>query len=100
MTGLSTEGVRYLAWAGVVILGMVLALVDTRAIGRWICGGLLAMGIVAGLLVTVASPFSFGSSSHYMEGVIISGGSALALAGYVTGRALLFLRGRLRRTSG
>jgi hypothetical protein len=29
------------------------------------------------------SPFSFGMGNHYMEGVIVSVGSALALIGYV-----------------
>jgi hypothetical protein len=77
---------RYLVWTSVVVLGALLAVVDQRIIGRWILGGLFVAGVVGGLLVTVISPFRFGGTSYYMEGVIVAGGSALALVGYVVAR--------------
>ena len=46
-------------------------------------GLLLVAGIVVGFLIEKVSPFSFGTGSHYMEGVLVSAGSALALIGYV-----------------
>jgi hypothetical protein len=57
--------------------------VDRRWIGHPLLGVLLVAGVCGGLIITSVSPFSFGGGSRYMEGVIISAGSALALAGYV-----------------
>ena len=79
---LSLDTTRYLVWASVVVLGMVLAVVDRRVIGRWLFGLLIVAGIAGGLALTVVSPFSFGATNYYMEGVILSAGSALALTGY------------------
>jgi len=78
----SADVTRYVVWAGVVAIGAVLALLDRRWIGRPVLGALLLAGIGAGLVITAVSPFSFGGGDHYMEGVIVSAGSALALAGY------------------
>jgi len=91
MTRLSPDTMRYLVWASVVVLGAVLAVVDQRMIGRWILGGLIVAGVVGGLLVTVISPFRFGGTSYYMEGVIVAGGSALALVGYVVAKLAGFV---------
>ncbi len=46
-------------------------------------GLLLVAGIGGGFIVEKVSPFSFGAGDHYMEGVILSAGSALGLIGYV-----------------
>lgn len=89
---LSPEMVRYLSWAAAVALGMVLAIIDFRYIGRWVVGCLLGVLIAGGMLLTVVSPFRFGGTSYYMEGVILAGGSALALVGYVIVRVSIFLR--------
>jgi hypothetical protein len=80
---LSPEVTRYLAWAAMVIVGIVLAVIDRRWIGRPLFGVLVLTGVAAGFVITRASPFTFGGGDHFMEGVLISGGSALALAGYV-----------------
>jgi hypothetical protein len=74
---------RYFMWAGVVVFGALLAVVDRRQIRRPVFGLLLVIGIVAGFIIEQVSPFSFGVESHYMEGVLVSAGSALALIGYV-----------------
>jgi hypothetical protein len=74
---------RYFMWAGVVVFGALLAVVDRRQIRRPVFGLVLVIGVVAGFIVEQASPFSFGGESHYMEGVLVSAGSALALIGYV-----------------
>jgi hypothetical protein len=74
---------RYFVWAAVVLAGGLLAVVDWRWIKRPVCGALLVIGIVGGIIVTNVSPFTFGTGSYYMEGVLISAGSALALVGYV-----------------
>ena len=70
-------------WAGVVVFGALLAVVDRRQIRRPVLGVLLVVGVVAGFIIEQVSPFSFGVGSHYMEGVLVSAGSALALIGYV-----------------
>lgn len=88
---LSLDTTRYLVWAGIVVLGMVLAVVDRRVIGRWLFGLLLVAGIAGGLALTVVSPFSFGATNYYMEGVILSAGSALALTGYAVAVVARFL---------
>jgi hypothetical protein len=75
---LSPDLTRYFMWAGVVVVGALLAVVDWRQIRRPVFGVLLVAGVVAGLIIEQVSPFSFGGGSHYMEG-----GSALALTGYV-----------------
>jgi uncharacterized membrane protein len=80
---LSADLMRYVIWAGVVAIGAILAVVDRRWARFPLFGILLAAGIGGGLIITRVSPFNFGGGSHYMEGVIISGGSALALAGYI-----------------
>jgi hypothetical protein len=92
---LSTETTRYLVWAGVVVAGALLAVVDRRWIGRPVSGLLLVAGVVAGFLIEKVSPFSFGTGSHYMEGVLVSAGSALALIGYVLAVAWQFVRRRI-----
>ncbi len=94
---LSPDVMRYLIWVGVVVLGMMLAEVDRRVIGRWLFGFLLVAGVVGGLALTVVSPFSFGGSSYYMEGVIISAGSAMALIGYLAAALARFLTLRLSK---
>jgi hypothetical protein len=78
----SPETTRYLVYAGVIVAGTLLAVADWRWIKRPVFGALLVVGIVGGIIVTNASPFSFGTGSYYMDGVIISAASALALAGY------------------
>jgi hypothetical protein len=80
---LSTDLTRYFMWAGVVVFGALLAVVDWRQIKRPVFGVLLVIGVVAGFIIEQVSPFSFGGGSHYMEGVLVSAGSALALIGYV-----------------
>ena len=80
---LSQDLTRYFVWAAVVMAGGVLAIVDWRWIKRPLCGALLIVGMVGGIIVTNVSPFTFGTGSYYMEGVLISAGSALALTGYV-----------------
>jgi hypothetical protein len=80
---LSPDLTRYLTWAAVVVFGALLAVVDRRQIRRPVFGLLLLIGVVAGFIIEQVSPFSFGVESHYMEGVLVSAGSALALIGYV-----------------
>ncbi|MEQ1716788.1 MAG: hypothetical protein ABL907_12510 [Hyphomicrobium sp.] len=92
---LSPDATRYLVWAGVVVLGMALAVFDRQVLRRWLFGILLAAGVAGGLALTVVSPFSFGAINYYMEGVIISAGSALALIGYVIAVLARFLVLRL-----
>ena len=79
----SPDMTRYFMWAGVVVFGALLAVVDRRQIRRPVLGLLLVFGVVAGFIIEQVSPFSFGVESHYMEGVLVSAGSALALIGYV-----------------
>jgi hypothetical protein len=79
---LSPDVIRYASWAAVIAFGAVLAILDRRCIGRPLFGALLVAGIACGLIITRVSPFSFGGGDHYMEGVILSAGSAFALAGY------------------
>jgi hypothetical protein len=74
---------RYVVWTGAVVAGTVLALIDWRWIKRPVFATLLVAGVVGGVIVTNVSPFTFAGGDHYMEGVIIAAGSALALVGYV-----------------
>lgn len=77
--------------------GAVLTVVDWRWIRRPVCGALLIAGIIGGIIVTNVSPFTFGTGSYYMEGVLISAGSALALVGYVLAAVGQFVCRRIRR---
>ncbi len=83
---------RYLVWAGVVAVGAILGVVDLRRTGRPLFGVLLAAGVIGGLVITKISPFTFAGGDHYMEGVLLSAGSALALAGYAAAIILQFVR--------
>jgi len=94
---MSVELTRYLLWASTVAVGALLAMIDRRWIGWPLLGALLLAGIAAGIVVTRVSPFSFGGGSHYMEGVLVSGASALALVGYLLAAAWQLARRRLRR---
>jgi hypothetical protein len=92
---LSPDLTRYFVWAGVVAAGCLLAVVDRRWIRYPVFGVLLVSGVGGGFLVEKVSPFSFGVESHYMEGVIVSAGSALALIGYVLALAWQLVRRRI-----
>jgi len=98
---MSPELTRYVVWAGVVAIGALFAVLDRRWTRRPIFGVLLLAGVVGGLITTDVSPFSFGGGSYYMQGVLISAGSALALVGYVFAMvfqfALRLLGGHRRR---
>jgi hypothetical protein len=92
---LSGDAARYLVWTGIIAIGALLAVLDRRLIGWPVCGALLVAGIVGGLITTRISPFTFGGGDHYMQGVIISAGSALAAVGYVFATIGQFVRRRL-----
>jgi hypothetical protein len=89
------ELTRYAVWAGVVMLGALLAVVDRRQIRRPVFGALLTAGVIAGFIIEQVSPFSFGGGSHYMEGVLVSAGSALALIGYFFAVIWQFVCGKI-----
>ena len=87
---------RYLVWAAVVMAGGLLALADWRWIKRPVCGAFLVTGVGGGVIVTNVSPFTFGTGSYYIEGVLISAGSALALVGYILAAVGQFAYRRIR----
>jgi hypothetical protein len=97
---LSPDLTRYITWAGATAIGVLLAVLDRRWVGRPLFGVLLVAGVIGGLIITRVSPFTFSGGDHFMEGVIIAAGSALALTGYVLAfvwrftRQLLGHRGR------
>jgi hypothetical protein len=93
---LSPDLARYFLWAGIIAIGTLLAVVDRR-IGRPLFGVLMVAGVAGGLIITRVSPFSFGGGDHYMEGVIVSAGSALALVGHAFAISWQFARRRLWR---
>jgi hypothetical protein len=92
---MSPDLTRYFMWAGVVAVGALLAVIDRRQIRCPVFGLLLAAGIVAGFVIEQLSPFSFGAGSYYMDGVLVSAGSALALIGYVFAVVWQFGRQRI-----
>jgi hypothetical protein len=89
---LSDELMRYLVWGGVIAIGALLGIVDRRWIRRPLFAVLLVAGVIGGLIITRVSPFTFAGGDHYMEGVILSAGSALALAGYSLAIVWLLVR--------
>lgn len=89
---MSDDLTRYCIWAAVVTIGAILAVVDRRWIGWPLCAVLLVGGVGGGLVITEVSPFTFAGGDHYMEGVLISAGSALALAGYILAAVWQFAR--------
>ncbi len=92
---MSAELTRYSIWAAVVAIGILLAVLDRRWIRRPLFALLLVAGIVGGIITTKVSPFTFAGGDHYMEGVIVSAGSALALVGYIFAAVWQFARRRL-----
>ena len=92
---MSGELTRYVIWAGIVAVGAGLAILDRRWIRRPLFAVLLLAGIVGGLIITKVSPFTFAGGDHYMEGVIVSAASALAMIGYVFAAVWQFARRRL-----
>src|SRR5450631_1169203 len=80
---LSPDMMRCFVWACVVVAGTLFAIADWRWIKRPVFGLLLVAGVIGGIVVTKLSPFDFATGGYFMEGVLISGGSALALVGYV-----------------
>ena len=96
---MSADVTRYVVWAAVVAVGAVLAVVDRRWIGHRVFGLILAAGVAGGVIVIRVEPFSFGAGGHYMEGVILSAGSALALFGYVLAAVWQFACRRAGRRS-
>jgi hypothetical protein len=90
----------YLIGAGVVAIGIVLAVIDWRRIGWPLFGGLLVLGIAGGFVTTQVSPFTFAGGDYYFQGLIISVGSALALAGYIPATIWHFARRWLGKHGG
>jgi hypothetical protein len=98
----SADLMRYLIWGGIVGIGVLFAIVDLRWTRRPLFAVLLAAGIIGGLIITNVSPFTFAGGDHYMEGVLLFAGSALALAGYaaaVVGQLARQVWGRLWKRS-
>jgi hypothetical protein len=89
---LSPDLTRYLVWTGVTAIGVFLAVLDRRCIGRPLFGVLLVAGVISGIIMTKVSPFTFSGGDHFMEGVLLAAGSALALIGYVLAFAWQFAR--------
>jgi hypothetical protein len=56
---LSPDLARYLHWAGMIAIGILLAVLDRRWIGRPLLGLLMVAGVAGGLVITMVSPFSF-----------------------------------------
>src|SRR6476659_8136832 len=69
---------RYIIWAGIIAVGIGLAVLDRRWIGWPLFAALLLAGIVGGIITTKVSPFTFAGGDHSMERVIVSAASALA----------------------
>jgi hypothetical protein len=97
---MSPDVTRYAVWVGVVAIGALFAILDWRWIGRPLFGALLAAGVAGGIVITKVSPFDFSSGGYFMEGVLLSAGSALALVGYVIAAVWQFARQWLRRHGG
>jgi hypothetical protein len=93
---LSPDLTRYFVW---FVAGALLEAVDRRQIRRPVFGAVRAAGVACGLIIEKVSPFSFGMGNHYIEGVIVSAGSALALIGYVFTVVWLFVRRSIGRHS-
>ena len=92
MSTLAVDLFRYVVWGGVMAVGALLAVLDWRWIGRPLFAVLLVAGVIGGLIITKVSPFTFAGGDHYMEGLILSAGSALALAGYALAVVWLLVR--------
>jgi hypothetical protein len=88
---------RYIFWVSVVAVGIGLAIIDRRWIKWPLFATLLLAGIIGGILTTKVSPFTFAGGDHYMEGVIVSAGSALTMIGYIFAAAWQFVRRRAGR---
>lgn len=86
----------YFVWAVIVAGGALLALADRRWVRRPLLGLVLAIGVVGGFVVTKMSRFDFVTGGYYLQGVLISAGSALALIGYVLATVWHFIRQRIR----
>jgi hypothetical protein len=86
---------RYIIWAVLVAAGIGLAALDRRWIGWPLFAALLLTGIVGGIVTTKISPFTFAGGDHYMQGVIVSAASALAMIGYVFAAVWQYVRRRL-----
>jgi hypothetical protein len=89
---LAVDLFRYVVWGGVMAVGALLAVLDWRWIGLPLFAVLLVAGVIGGLIITKVSPFTFAGGDHYMEGLILSAGSALALAGYALAVVWLLVR--------
>ena len=88
---------RYIIWAGVIAVGTGLAIIDRRWIKWPLFAVLLVAGIVGGIITTKVSPFTFAGGDHYVEGVIVSAASALAMIGYIFAAVWQFALRRLGR---
>jgi len=86
---------RYIIWAGIVAVGIGLAVLDRRWIKWPVFAVLLLAGVGGGIITTNVSPFTFAGGDHYMQGVIVAAGSALAMIGYVFATIWQFARRRL-----
>lgn len=93
----SADLTRYLVWGAVIAIGALLAVLDWRWIRRPLLGLLLIAGVGGGLLTMRVSPFTFGGGDHYMQGLLVSAASALALVGYGLAAAGQFAHRYLRR---
>jgi hypothetical protein len=89
---LAADLLRYVIWGAVIAIGALVAMLEWRWIGRPLFAVLLVAGVIGGLIITKVSPFTFAGGDHYMEGLILAAGSALALAGSVLAVVWLLVR--------
>ena len=73
---------RFWPYAAAGGIGMVLAVVDRKAFGRYVFAALLVLIAIGGQLTTVFSPFTFSGNDYYMQGLIASLFALAGLAGY------------------
>jgi len=86
--------VFYLFWTAVFASGAVFRLIDGSWIKRPVLGLLMLAGIPAGAIMTQVSPFNFADGGLYMQGVLLSLASGLALIGYLLAWLAEFARRR------
>jgi hypothetical protein len=86
---------RYWPYAVALVAGVLLAIADRMAFGRYIFALLLVLTAIGGAIGMNFSPFTFQGGDHYFQSMIVMLFALAGLGGYALATITMWTRARI-----